>query len=154
MDVPIDEVRAITLKVSPTYERDHINSVTLKSFRKVVGYDTFNSIRQGNRNEAKDPSDYYNITVSMMVKRTPDAVHHPPLRDPYDNTKSLTQSLDKGFPYDDGDNSIDAQTPKWQNPGSSAQKTIVGKLEGENITKEALVNLVQDRDAPITAGLV
>ena len=91
MDVPIDEVRAITLKVSPTYERDHINSVTLKSFRKVVGYDTFNSIRQGNRNEAKDPSDYYNITVSMMVKRTPDAVHHPPLRDPYDNTKSLTQ---------------------------------------------------------------
>ena len=55
---------------------------------------------------------------------------------------------------DNGDNSIDAQTPKWQNPGSSAQKTIVGKLAGENITKEALVNLVQDRDAPITAGLV
>ena len=51
-------------------------------------------------------------------------------------------------------NSIDAQTPKLQNPGSSAQKTIVGKLAGENITKEALVNLVQDRDAPITAGLV
>jgi hypothetical protein len=42
--VPIDEARALTLKVSPTFKRDQVESVTLKSFRKVLGYDTFNSI--------------------------------------------------------------------------------------------------------------
>ena len=33
--VPIDEVQAIGVKVSPTYGLDDIQSVTLKSFRKV-----------------------------------------------------------------------------------------------------------------------
>merc|ERR1719503_15587 len=33
-------------------------SVPLKSFRKIVGYDTFESIRKKDRNEAKDTSDY------------------------------------------------------------------------------------------------
>lgn len=70
-DVPIDEVRAITLKVSPTYKLDKVESVTLKSFRKIVGYDTFNSILKADRNEGKDTADYYNISVSMMVKRIP-----------------------------------------------------------------------------------
>lgn len=42
--VPIDEVKAITLKVSPTFERDQVESITLKAFRKVIGYDTFSSI--------------------------------------------------------------------------------------------------------------
>lgn len=107
-DVPIDEVRAITLKVSPTYGLDNVESVTLKSFRKVVGYDTFNSILKKDRDEKKDPADYYNITVSMMVKRAPEVTAAAPLKDPYDGSKTLTQSLDKGFPYDDGDNSIDA----------------------------------------------
>jgi hypothetical protein len=45
VNVPIDEKRALTLKVSPTFLLDEVNSVTLKSFRKIVGYDTFNSIR-------------------------------------------------------------------------------------------------------------
>merc|ERR1712167_290161 len=67
VSVPIDEKRALTLKVSPTYTLDTVNSVTLKSFRKIVGYDTFESIRKKNRNEAKDTSDYYNVTVSMMI---------------------------------------------------------------------------------------
>ena len=67
--VPVDEVDAIGVKVSPTFSRDTIQSVTLKSFRKVVGYDTFNSILKKDRSEAKDQSDYYNVTVSMMVKR-------------------------------------------------------------------------------------
>jgi hypothetical protein len=67
--IPIDEKRDLTLKVSPTYFLDEVNSVTLKSFRKIVGYDTFESIRKKNRNESKDISDYYNITVSMMIKR-------------------------------------------------------------------------------------
>jgi len=71
VDVPIDEIKAITLKVSPTFGRDHVESVTLKSFRKVVGYDTFNSILKGDRAEKKDVSDHYNVTVSMMVRRIP-----------------------------------------------------------------------------------
>lgn len=65
--VPIDEKRDLTLKVSPTYLLDTVNSVTLKSFRKIVGYDTFESIRRKNRLESKDISDYYNVTVSMMI---------------------------------------------------------------------------------------
>ena len=69
VDIPIDEVKAITLKVSPTYNLDRVESVTLKSFRKVVGYDTFNSILKEDRDEKKDPSDHYNVTVSMMIQR-------------------------------------------------------------------------------------
>jgi hypothetical protein len=65
--VPIDEVEALGIKASPTYALDNIQSVTLKSFRKVVGYDTFNSILKKDREEKKDPSDYYNVTVSMMI---------------------------------------------------------------------------------------
>ena len=107
VDIPIDEVKAISLKVSPTYALDRVESVTLKSFRKVVGYDTFNSILKKDRDEKKDIADYYNVTVSMMVKRVPEATHAAPLRDPYDGSKSLAETLDKGFPYDDGDNTID-----------------------------------------------
>ena len=103
MSVPIDEKRALTVKVSPTYALDEINSVTLKSFRKIVGYDTFESIRRKNRNESKDTSDYYNVTVSMMVKRRPAEVASAPARDPYapDGAPALAATLDKGFPYDD-----------------------------------------------------
>ena len=90
VDIPIDEVRAVTLKVSPTYVNDVVESVTLKSFRKVVGYDTFNSILKKDRNEKKDISDYYNITVSMMVKRVPEEIASPPLKDPYDGSKTLS----------------------------------------------------------------
>ena len=43
--VPIDEKIALSLPVSPNYSLDTVNSVTLKSFRKIVGYDTFESIR-------------------------------------------------------------------------------------------------------------
>jgi hypothetical protein len=49
--VPIDEVQAVGLKVSPLYALDDVQSVTLKSFRKVVGYDTFDSILRKQRNE-------------------------------------------------------------------------------------------------------
>merc|ERR1712188_290797 len=53
VSVPIDEKRALTLKVSPTYTLDVVNSVTLKAFRKIVGYDTFESIRKKDRNELR-----------------------------------------------------------------------------------------------------
>ena len=103
VDVPIDEVRPITLHVSPTYDLDHVESVTLKSFRKIVGYDTFESIRKKTRGESKDTSDYYNVTVSMMIRRRPAEAAAAPARDPYapDGAPSLASTLDKGFPYDD-----------------------------------------------------
>uniref|UniRef100_A0A7S3IZR2 Uncharacterized protein n=1 Tax=Strombidium inclinatum TaxID=197538 RepID=A0A7S3IZR2_9SPIT len=103
VSVPIDEKRALTLKVSPTYTLDEVQSVTLKSFRKIVGYDTFESIRRKNRSEAKDTSDYYNVTVSMMVRRKPVEAAAAPARDIYapDGAPSLASTLDKGFPYDD-----------------------------------------------------
>ena len=103
VSVPIDEKRALTVKVSPTYALDDVNSVTLKSFRKIVGYDTFESIRRKNRNESKDTSDYYNVTVSMMIRRKPAEVAAAPARDPYnpDGAPALAATLDKGFPYDD-----------------------------------------------------
>ena len=102
--VPIDEKRALTLKVTPTYNLDLVNSVTLKAFRKIVGYDTFDSIRRKERNEAKDISDYYNVTVSMMVQRKPlDLAARPLQMDPYSPTgaPTLAATLDHGFPYDD-----------------------------------------------------
>jgi hypothetical protein len=101
--VPIDEKRDLTLKVSPTYSLDIVNSVTLKSFRKIVGYDTFESIRKKNRNESKDISDYYNVTVSMMIQRKPVEAAPAPARDPYnpEGAPNLASTLDKGFPYDD-----------------------------------------------------
>jgi hypothetical protein len=153
VDVPIDEVKAITLKVSPTYNLDQVESVTLKSFRKVVGYDTFNSILKGNRDEKKDISDHYNVTVSMMVRRIPPEVAAAPARDPYNGGKSLAESLDKGFPYDDGDSSPDNMTPNWRLKKQTSA-TNVGKLNGENVTKEALVNLIRDSDSPITQSLL
>jgi len=153
VDIPIDEVKAITLKVSPTYALDRVESVTLKSFRKVVGYDTFNSILKKDRDEKKDPSDHYNVTVSMMIQRVPEEKAARPLLDAYNGEKTLAETLDKGFPYDDGDSTIDDQTPGWKGK-APCPATLVGKLNGENITKEALVNLVRDTDAPVTQGLL
>ena len=97
VSVPIDEKLAMTVKVSPTYALDQIQSVTLKAFRKIVGYDTFESIRTKERNEKKDTNDYYNITVSMMVQRKPVEAAAAPAG----AGVSLASSLDKGFPYDD-----------------------------------------------------
>ena len=101
VSVPIDEKKALTLKVSPTYTLDEVNSVTLKAFRKIVGYDTFESIRKKDRNEEKDTSDYYNVTVSMMIKRKPVETASAGAATDTSSTKKLSQLLDKGFPYDD-----------------------------------------------------
>ena len=101
--VPIDEKHAMKLTVSPQYALDNVNSVTLKAFRKIVGYDTFDSIRRKNFNEFKDSSDFYNVTVSLLVQRKPADKASAPQRDVYspDGTPSLAATLDKGFPYDD-----------------------------------------------------
>jgi hypothetical protein len=78
-------------------------SVTLKAFRKVIGYDTFDSIRKGARSEQKDTNDYYNVTVSMMIKRKPAEPAQVYTAESFDGGKTLKDLLDKGFPYDDGD---------------------------------------------------
>jgi hypothetical protein len=69
--VPVDETNPISLTFGSTYKHDDLQSVTLTSFRKVIGYDTFDSIRKGNRDETKNPDDYYNVTYNILVKRNP-----------------------------------------------------------------------------------
>ena len=150
VDVPIDEVRAITMKVSPTYALDHVESVTLKSFRKVVGYDTFNSILKKDRNEAKDLSDYYNVTVSMMIKRRPESIKTYEV-DKFEGGKTLSDMLDKGFPYDDADIDLNERAKMMAH---TSVRQIVGKMDGENVTKSALKNLMTDKTTPVTAALV
>jgi hypothetical protein len=127
--VPIDETDAIGVKISPTFGQDNIQSVTLKSFRKVVGYDTFNSILKKDRDEKKDPSDYYNVTVSLMVQRKPKSVAVAKSKD----AKTLAEVLDKGFPYDDADiNVLERARPAL---ASVSVGKMVGQLDGHNITK-------------------
>merc|ERR1719443_1941449 len=88
-----------------------------------------------------------------MIQRVPEARSPTPITDPYNGHATLSETLDKGFPYDDNDNSPDDQVANWKNKMPNPA-TLVGKLNGENITKEALVNLVRDSDSPITNGLV
>jgi len=149
VQVPIDEVQAIGVKLSPTFGQDTVRSVTLKSFRKVVGYDTFNSILKKDRNEAKDTSDYYNVTVSMMVQRTPEAAAAVE-KDKFEGGKTLADMLDKGFPYDDGDLDLNERVKPMRD---TSVRQILGSLSGENITKSSLMNLIRDKEAPITMGL-
>jgi len=59
------------------------------------------------RHETKDPADYYNVTVSMMIKRNAKEIakHDPATLD----GKPLNKALDKGFPYDDSDLAVGAE---------------------------------------------
>jgi hypothetical protein len=150
VQVPIDEVQAIGLKVAPTYEKDDVLSVTLKSFRKVVGYDTFNSILKKDRDEKKDPSDYYNVTVSMMIRRNPETTQTFEV-EKFEGNKTLSSIIDKGFPYDDSDIDVfeRAKPIRQMTVGS-----VVGQLNGENITSGSLKNLVTDRTSPVTLAQV
>lgn len=77
------------------------------------------------RHETKDPADYYNVTVSMMIKRNAkEKVSHDPATL---DGKPLNKALDKGFPYDDSD--LDT-TNHHQSFASSTVGTIVGTLNG------------------------
>lgn len=70
--IPIDDLEGISLTIAPTSNiRDAVESVTLKSFRKVIGYDTFSSILKKNVDEKKLTADHYNVTISIMVRRDP-----------------------------------------------------------------------------------
>ena len=149
VQVPIDEVQAIGIKASPTYDLDDIQSVTLKAFRKVIGYDTFDSILKKDRHETKDPADYYNVTVSMMIKRNPKETKtfDPATLD----GKPLNKALDKGFPYDDSD--VDVSNRSTHTLGQKTVGQVVGTLNGQNVTKESLKNLITDKTTPVTTKL-
>jgi len=151
VQVPIDEVEAIGLKVSPTYKFDDVLSVTLKSFRKIVGFDTFDSILKQERSESKDPADYYNVTVSMMIKRNPEEVKKAVQPEKFEGGKTLSKVIDKGFPYDDSDISTDERATPLK---SLTVGKIVGQLNGENVTSQSLKNLVTDRTMPVTLAQV
>ena len=84
-----------------------------------------------------------------MVKRDHEARK---TSDPY-NGRGLSNRLDKGFPYDDGDNSIDNQSPNWRKKAPSAA-VQVGQLNGQNITNNNLKNLVRDTASPVTQELI
>merc|ERR1719171_1926845 len=45
-------------------------------------------------------------------------------------------------------------TPNWKGKAAAPPSVKVGVLNGENVTKQALVALVKDTDSPITQGLV
>ena len=70
----------------------------------MIGYDTFDSILKKDRHETKDPADYYNVTVSMMIKRNPKNTKE--FNSATLDGKPLNKALDKGFPYDDSDLAI------------------------------------------------
>jgi hypothetical protein len=102
---PIDEINPLTIKMSPTFERDTVLSARVGAFRKIVGYDTFDSILKQNRDEIVDPNDYYNVSINMMIKRVPTEGPGKVL-DEWNGGSAIAPKLDKGFPYDDGDNTI------------------------------------------------
>ena len=151
--VPIDDYDSIGVVVSPTFPLDDIKSVTLKSFRKVIGYDTFDAIRKGSRSETKDVNEYYNVTVSMLIMREPQAPAAAIAVDTFQGGKTLKDLLDKGFPYDDGDVDVSEKAAAGQ-LGRMSAKAIIGKLNGENVTRQSLKNLIQDTTTPVTASLV
>ena len=64
----------------------------------------------------------------------------------------MAATLDKGFPYDDdGDLTESVESYKKKVPSAA---TNIGVLNGENVTKEGLVNLLKDTTIPVTQELV
>ena len=144
---PIDEVEPIAVKLAPTFGRDTVLSAHVGAFRKVVGYDTFDSILKQGRDEIKDPNDYYNVSINMMIQRSPTGGAAKVL-DQWNGGQLIAPKLDKGFPYDDGDSTISDKVKGPHKSGDRGQ--AAGKLNGENITTGDLKNLVVDKAVPLT----
>merc|ERR1712048_44887 len=93
----------------------------------------------------------YNITVSMMVRRIPEPKAEPSPT-AYNGGELIAPKLDKGFPYDD-DGDVSESTVSFKKKPPQA-KTNLAVLNGENVTKESLVNLLKDASSPVTQELV
>ena len=118
--MPVDDKKPLKVKIQPTYSLDMIQSITLKSFRKVVGYDTFEAIRRNRRSEVKDSSEFYNVTVNFMVRRkTMQSIVNACGGPKHNITDRISPKMDKGFPYDDADR--DEALIKSLNHGNSSQ---------------------------------
>ena len=79
-------------------ERDRVGSVQLVNFHQVIGYNTFDQILKKSNDEVDPESDWFNLTVNIMVQRV-----HPHTDSLVNKGHRLIDSLDKGFPYDDAD---------------------------------------------------
>merc|ERR1719329_1623608 len=86
-----------------------------------------------------------------MVRRIPPPRASKTL-DQWNGGELITPKLDKGFPYDDGDNTITDAAPRFKKTGP-VEATTVGKLNDENVTKDQMKNLITDKPAPITVKL-
>jgi len=65
--------------------------------------------------------------------------------------RTLSEVIDKGFPYDDADFELTGAINSIKKMPVGA---VLGQLNGENITKEALVNLIKDRSSPVTQSFL
>ena len=68
-----------------------------------------------------------------------------------DEGRTLSEVIDKGFPYDDADYEL---TGAINNIKKMPVGAVLGQLNGENVTKEALVNLIKDRSSPVTQSFL
>ena len=80
--------------------------------------------------ETKDPADYYNVTVSMMIKRNPKTI--ATFEKASVDGKPLAKAIDKGFPYDE-ENLLVKEHEK--SLSKMTVKEVVGKMKGEKISK-------------------
>lgn len=71
----------------------------------------------------KDPADYYNISVNLLVKRKPSITPTYPV-ETFEG-KTLGQAIDKGFPYDD----LDIKPNEYAK--HPAEVTVKGKILGK-----------------------
>merc|ERR1712127_1055137 len=85
-----------------------------------------------------------------MIKRRPESIKTYEV-DKFEGGKTLSDMLDKGFPYDDADIDLNERAKMMAH---TSVRSIVGKMDGENVTKSALKNLIQDKTTPVTAALV
>merc|ERR1711934_1064615 len=74
--------------------------------------------------------------------------------DAYNGGSTIADRLDKGFPYDDGDGTIDDAVPAFKKRAAPSPAVNVAVLNEQNVTKQSLKNLIRDTTSPITQELV
>ena len=77
----------------------------------------------------------------MMIKRRPEFIKTYEV-DKFEGGKTLGDKLDKGFPYDDADIDLNERA---KNMASTSVRSIVGKMDGQNITRQISKRLVNTK---------